>query len=141
MFQVFLAILKITPSFYRLPPLIKNSLPFHQCTPFIIIPHNQHLIPPQLGTGVIETTDSKLHAKLSNHENFKNLKKLVDLASNLDKTIEKEKRKENRLHQYSSIVLVFEIFGGFWVWLGCHLILSVSSDLNSRLLNLWLHHH
>ena len=32
---------------------------------------------------------------------------------------------ENRLRQYSSVVLVYEIFGGFWVCLGCDKILSV----------------
>ena len=32
---------------------------------------------------------------------------------------------KNRLGQYSSVVLVYEIFGGFWVWLGCDKILSV----------------
>ena len=32
---------------------------------------------------------------------------------------------ENRLRQYSSIALVYEIVGGFWVWLGCDKILSV----------------
>ena len=32
---------------------------------------------------------------------------------------------ENRLRQYSSIVLVYEIVRGFWVWLGCDKILSV----------------
>ena len=32
---------------------------------------------------------------------------------------------ENRLRQYSSADLVYEIFGGFWVWLGCDKILSV----------------
>ena len=42
MFQVFLAVLKITPSFYCSPPPTKGSLHFHQPTPFILIPLPPH---------------------------------------------------------------------------------------------------
>ena len=86
MFQVFLAVLKIPPSIYCSPPPIKDNIHFHQPTPFIITRPSLTSNPPTIRHGrVIETRDDKLHVKLDNSENLKNLKKTVDLTSNLDK--------------------------------------------------------
>ena len=85
MFQVFLAVLKTTLSFYCSPPPIKDRLPFHQLTPFIIISPSLTSNPRTIRHGrVVETRDDKFHVKFNNSENLKNLKNTVDLTSNLD---------------------------------------------------------
>ena len=87
MFQVFLVVLKITPSLDCSHSPIKNGLPFHQPTPFIIPPLPASLTSnsPTVRHGrVVETRDDKLHVKFDNVKNLRNLKKTVDLTSNLD---------------------------------------------------------
>ena len=92
MFQVFFAVLKITPSFYCSAQPITDSLSFHQPTPFIIVPPLLTPNPSTIRHGrVRETRDDRLHVKLDDGENLKNLKKTVGLTSNLEKN--KNKRK------------------------------------------------
>ena len=64
------------PFFYCSPPSIKDSLPFHQPTPFIIISPSLTSNPPTIRHGrVVETRDGKLHVKVDNSKNLKNRKK------------------------------------------------------------------
>ena len=73
------------PLFYCSPPPIKESLPFHQPTPVIIISPSLTSNPPTIRRGrVVETRDDKLHVKFDNSKNLENLEKTVDLTSNLD---------------------------------------------------------
>ena len=75
MFQVFLAVLKITPALYVHPHLLKVVYLFTN-PPFYCNPPSLTSNLPTIRHGkAIETRDDKLHVKFDNSENLKNLKK------------------------------------------------------------------
>ena len=74
MLQVFLDVLKITPSFLLFT--------FPQTHSFYSNPLSLISNPPTIRHGAVtETRYGKLHVKLDNSENLKNLKKIVGLTS------------------------------------------------------------